>query len=264
MFMRPTRWFANVVMVLSLPSVALADQADQAGASYKQGMEALGNSKWDEALKLFTKAIDADPKHVASYIGRGRAYYAKQQYDKSIADCDQAISLDPMNAEAFYYRGRDYQFKGVADRAIEDYSSAIRLDPKHAQAFANRGYLHHELKKEYELAKKDYEEAMKLDPKIANVHNNLAWLLATCPEAKIRDGKAAVASATKACEMTQWKAHLFLDTLAAAHAEAGNFSEAVKWQKKALEKTDEFPKEEVEKAKDRLKLYKDGKPYRAE
>jgi Tfp pilus assembly protein PilF len=262
--MRPMGWFLNVGMVLALPCLAMARGGDQAGDSYKTAMEALNNGKWDEAIQHFSKAIEADPKQVASYLGRCRAYYAKGNYDKSIVDCDQAISLDPMNAEAFYYRGRAYQFKGTTDRAIEDYSTAIRLDPKHAAAWANRGYLNHEMKKDYEQAKKDYEQSLKLDPKIPNTHNNLGWLLATCPEAKLRDGKTAVACATKACELTQWKSALFLDTLAAAHAEAGNFPEAVKWQKKALEKPEEFPKEEVENAKLRLKLYLKGKPYRVE
>jgi len=249
-------------MALVLPCLALAEGGDQAGDSYNKAMEAFTNSKWDEAIQQFTKAIEADPKHVASYLGRCRAYYAKGNYDQSIVDCDQAISLDPMNAEAFYYRGRDYQFKGTTDRALEDYSAALRLDPRHAAAWANRGYLNHEMKKDYEQAKKDYEESLKLDPKIANTHNNLGWLLATCPEAKLRDGKTAVSCATKACALTQWKSVLFLDTLAAAYAEAGNFQEAVKWQKKALEKPEEFPKEEVENAKLRLKRYQEGKPYR--
>ena len=62
--------------------------------------------------------------------------------------------------------------------------------------------------------------------------------------------------------MTEWKQASYLGTLAAAHAEAGDFDEAVKWQKNALESSDELPKEEVEKMRSRLKLYEAGKPYR--
>ncbi len=73
-------------------------------------------------------------------------------------------------------------------------------------------------------------------------------------------GKRAVAAATKACELTEWKAPLMLDTLAAAYAEAGDFERAVKWQTKANELYSD-PKEKTEGER-RLKLYQAKQPYR--
>lgn len=96
------------------------------------------------------------------------------------------------------------------------------------------------------------------------VHNGLVWLQATCPVAHYRDGKKAVESATRACELTKWQEHGCLDTLAASYAEAGDFDTAVKWQKSALEL---LPKDDEQIRKDyhmRLELYQAKKPYREE
>jgi tetratricopeptide (TPR) repeat protein len=110
-------------------------------------------------------------------------------------------------------------------------------------------------------ARQSMEEAVKAGPQPAGACSSLAWLLATCWEDSIRDGKKAIGLATKACELSEWKNPDFLDTLAAAYAEAGQFDDAVKWQKKALEHPEAFDAAEFEQAKQRLKLYEARKPY---
>jgi serine/threonine-protein kinase len=89
----------------------------------------------------------------------------------------------------------------------------------------------------------------------------LAWLLATCWDDSIRDGKREVELATKACELTEWKDPVYVDTLAAAYAEAGKFDEAVKWEKKAMEQPGVLGPAALEQAKAQLKLYVAHKPY---
>lgn len=67
-------------------------------------------------------------------------------------------------------------------------------------------------------------------------------------------------NATRACELTKWTSPLALSTLAAAHAEAGAFDEAVMWQTKAVEAA--APDSDPTVAQSRLELYQAGKPYR--
>ena len=97
----------------------------------------------------------------------------------------------------------------------------------------------------------------------APVHENeLAWFWATCPSAAHRDSARAVEYATRVCEETQWKNGNFLDTLAAACAEAGDCAHAVEWQQKANALFTFTDEQEKHKAEERLALYKEGKPYR--
>jgi hypothetical protein len=69
----------------------------------------------------------------------------------------------------------------------------------------------------------------------------------------------AILAATKACELTEWKSFLLIDTLAAACAEDNDFGNAVKWQIRALELAPETKRKDMNA---RLELYKSGKPYR--
>jgi tetratricopeptide (TPR) repeat protein len=105
----------------------------------------------------------------------------------------------------------------------------------------------------------DFDEALRLGPDDHGACNAAAWFRATCEEGKYRDGKQAVVLGTKACELTKWEYCETIDTLAAAHAEVGNFDEAVRWQKKALELA---PPVSKKKMAERLALYESHKPYR--
>ncbi len=78
-----------------------------------------------------------------------------------------------------------------------------------------------------------YQEALHLVPDQPDVLNNLAWLLATCPDPKVRNGTQAVALAQRACEQSQDHKTIYLGTLAAAYAEAGRFDDAITTAQKA-------------------------------
>ena len=105
-----------------------------------------------------------------------------------------------------------------------------------------------------------YREFLKRDPDDGSALNGLAWVLATCPDARFRDGKMAVEMATRACELSKWAEAAWLDTLAAAHAEAGDFPSAVRWQLEAIAK---LPPGDPTRSGfvDRLQLYESNKPY---
>jgi hypothetical protein len=103
-------------------------------------------------------------------------------------------------------------------------------------------------------------ELARTYPDYVEGHLRLAWIRATCPDPQYRDGKLAVALATRGCELTNWKDAEALRTLAAACAEAGDFASAVKWQQKVVALAPQ--PQNGNDSQERLALYKSGQPYR--
>jgi len=190
------------------------------------------------------------------HVEKGIAVVSKDAMDYF----DEAIRLDPKDSDAYFNRGTAWQANGELTKAIGDYTEAIRCDRKNAEAFAARGLVWED-KGEFDKALADYDEAIRLEPNDDWSLNRRAWIRATCPNEKYRDGAKAIEDATKACELTDWEDADSLDTFAAAYAEAGQFDKAVEWQQKAIELAPDDEKADFET---RLKLYQEGKPYREE
>lgn len=216
--------------------------------------------EYDKAIADFTEAIRLDSKYAGAYSNRGAAWQGRGDFDKAIANYNEAIRLDPKDAVLYYNRGHAWQSKSDFDQAIQDYSKALQLDPKFAAAYYNRGRAS-EYKGKYDDAVADYNDAIRGDPKYARAYNARAWILATCPDVRFRDGNRAVASALRACELDPVNAANHIVTLAAAYAEVGDYEAAVKWQLRAIEVS---PASEKASLQIRLDLFRSGKPFREE
>jgi tetratricopeptide (TPR) repeat protein len=215
----------------------------------------------DQAVTFYTQEILRNPRSWNAYLYRGFVWDVKHEYDKAIDDYSRAIELYPWWANTFNNRGWTWHRKKAYDKAIADYTEAIRLDSKCVLAIANRG-LAWQAKGDYYKAFADYNRSVRVDPKYARGYTVRAWLYATCPDKRFRDGKLAVESATRACDLTGWKEAPKLAVLAAAYAEKGEFDKALKWQERAIARF--IDPEDRTKALERLKLYKDKKPCRIE
>ena len=217
---------------------------------------------YDKAIADLDEAVRLDPENNFAFYNRGRARAGKHEYDKAIADFTKAINLAPeMAADAHIERGAAWRDKKDYDKALADFEKAVQLEPESGIALANRGFAH-QMKGTYEQAKKDFDAAVSFDPRNAWVQNERAWFLATCPDARFRDGKEAVKAAGIACEDTGMKEADYLDTLAAAQAESGDFDAAVKTVGQAIAlmpASDNSLRQEYEA---RLALYRKRTPYR--
>ncbi|MBR9727706.1 sel1 repeat family protein [Shewanella intestini] len=91
---------------------------------------------------------------------------------------------------------------------------------------------------------------------------NVAWILATCPEAKFRDGDRAVDMSLKLLKSNQDDPTI-LDNLAAGYAEQGHFEQAVDTQKKAINALKLAPNlANIDEFQSRLEQYLNQQAYR--
>lgn len=215
--------------------------------------------KFDEQMADLDVLIKEKPTSL-SYTSRAATKILKKLYEEALKDLEEAIKLDEKNAMAYNNRGMAYFEQRDLEKAIPEFTLALKLLPKYQNALVNRGSCY-EMLGSYAEAKADYTEAIEADTEFPIAYNNRAWLLATCPVEEIRDAKLALEDGKKACELTNNGNPAFLDTLAAAHANSGDFAKAVEIEELALSKLakDAAPREEMEA---RVVLFKAKQAYR--
>jgi serine/threonine protein kinase/Flp pilus assembly protein TadD len=204
-------------------------------------IEALGPGRtigehYQEMAEFYTRRIETEPEDVESYLSRATFYIYLEDEEKALADLEQCAKL---------LRSRDHPAVGLVTKLAVLYREQEQydeVDPVFVKVLAFGFHM---------IA---YSSSRL---------NRLAWFQATFPSAEFRDGAKAVENATKACERTNWKNHEYISTLAAAYAEAGDFDDAIKWQKKAVDLlTEEQSSWHRTEYQSRLKLYQAGKPCR--
>jgi len=273
---------------------ATKDAGDNILVQIEKGQFLAALGEHDEAIENFTKLIEKFDAPGLYYF-RSVLYLQAKDYDKALADVNKSLRQGMDVATAT-------RLKGVIYLQMEKYDDAIRIFKKlrrhveHkddaaaqiAYATAKKGLyksalkmLNAELEKKpestdflrtladmelmfghWEKAAEVYERILKLNPTDSGVLNNYAWLLATCPDDKLRDGKRALEMAVSACEITFYAEAHILSTLASAHAELGDFEKAREWARKAVELGEKEKHESLDNLKSELAAYEEDKPWR--
>ena len=232
-----------------------------------EGLNNLGNAfaaegQLDQAIENFRKAIQINPNNSGAHNNLGVVLVAQGRFDEAIEDFRQATQVNPKLAATLDNLGIALAAKGRFDEAIENFRRAIQINPNRPDTFLHLGMTLDQMGRTRE-AVAQYQEALRLNPNLAGALNNLALILATSPDDKLRNGAEAVRLAEHACELTHYTQPFFIGTLAAAYAESGRFPEAVATAEKAeqLATTDGL-KKLAGNNRQLLELYRAGKPYR--
>ena len=215
-----------------------------------------------EALGPLTNAIRLHPAYAEAHYNLANAYLALKRPRDAAAEYQAALQLHPNHGPAHYRLGNLYFLDHQLDAAAQHYRAALAGNTNHAEAHYQLATVLAE-QKVARPAVGHYREALRLKPDWLEPLNNLAWMLATHPASELRDGAEAVRLANRALELTHHRDSAAFDTLAAAYAEAGRFSEAIAAAQHAL--TLAPPSTDPRLTNDmrnRLELYQQGRPYR--
>ena len=183
---------------------------------------AAGDSK--RALADLDASLEIEPRNAFALGLRGNVLMHLGQLGDAIDSFGRSIAEKPL-ARVHFDRGFAHELNGDLQRAITDYSEAMRLDPELVDAACARGQACQQTG-DFRGAVKDFDHCRKWKPDDPRATLALAWLLATCPDAAVRDGRKALVLATDLCDPILCSAPETLNALAAAYAELGEFGKA--------------------------------------
>ena len=162
---------------------------------------------------------------------------------------------------AFAGLGTALNKSGQTSKAIKALERANSIRPT-AETFNQLGVLFQD-QTDYAAARKAFQDGLRTDTRFLPAANNLAWLMATCPDEKIRNGRQAVRIAEQLAKSTNHQRPDILDTLAAAYAENGNFESAIATAGKAVTIAEKRNLQQLAaRIHKRLQLFQKHEPYR--
>ena len=215
-----------------------------------------GNTK--AALDEIERVLVVDPKLLGAIELQAAILAASDRMEDAIAGLKRAAAAMPDNNDLLVTLAIFFATNDQVQQALDIYDKLLTKPIPHGPIYRSRGDLLLNLGRQAE-AIAEYEKALQLDPEDSGILNNLAWVLATSPEPTLRDAKRSLTLANRACEATEFKKAHILSTLAAAHAENGDFESAIQWSSKAVQIGDEAADGQL---KAELDGYRAGKPWR--
>jgi Flp pilus assembly protein TadD len=241
---------------------ALQLQPDWWDAEYNLGTALLAKGQVDEAILHCERAVSMRPTDPDAQVSLGNLLFQKGRIDEAIAHYQKAVTVHPDHFLARYSLGHALLEKGELDGAIQVCRSALLLRPSDADCHTTLAIALEEKGNPAE-AIQHYQKALELAPRSIPTLTNLAWLLATSRDASLRNGLKAVELAKQADRLVGGTNTLVLRTLAAAYAENGEFANAIRTARSAMQLARMHGEDSLMTDLDQqIALYQLGMPYR--
>jgi tetratricopeptide (TPR) repeat protein len=245
----------------SLWAHTLACTTDNYIAHNSLGTALFQKGRVDEAIVHFQKVLAIKPDYTDTRINLGNALLQKGDMDAAILQYQQALQARPDDALAHSNLGAALYQKGNLDGAIEQYRQALHSDPHSSMARINLDNALLQKESPNDLLTQ-IQTPPQIKPETLEIQNDLAWVLATAPQASLRNGNHAIGLAQQANQLAGGKNPAYLRTLAAAFAETGRFADARENAQKAIDLARAAGQTNlVEQITAELKLYTAGLPF---
>ena len=261
-------------------------------AAHNLGADLSQEGTYRQAIRHYLHAIAIRPDYAASRSNLGIALERTGQLEAAAASYRTALSLEPDLAQAHVNLGSLLLAQGDPVAALDHYAHAAALRPESVDILSHNAELHHRMGRHDEAvvlyqralalapdsqelhtriadvylatnlhghARTHLEAALARDPRLLPAANRLAWILSTSTDAEMRDGSEALRLARICTNATRNMNPRFLQTLAAAHAELGEFEQAAAWQRRAADLTPLAARKPVE---NQIARYQSGEALR--
>jgi tetratricopeptide (TPR) repeat protein len=239
----------------------LAKNPDAWMAHNNLGLVLTDQGRVEEAIAEYRASLRIKPDHWGAHYNLANALVTQGKLADAITEYQVVLRAEPNFAPAHNNLGGALAKQGKVAKATAEFVAALRINPDSAEAHNNLGNVLLELGKVAE-AVAQYREALRLRPDFSYALSKMAWILATDENANFRNGAEAVQLAERFCVVTGSHRTKALDVLAAAYAEAGRFSDAIRIAQKAVESASAAGQQEMAKQiQERLKLYQAGRPF---
>jgi len=219
------RWRFRRVVLTALASVILISLMSLARAQVRY---------WQDGETLWAHALACTGPNVVVEGNLGQACYDKRKSSEAMMHFQNSLRLEPKQAQVQSSLGGLFLDMGQVNDALDLLGKALEIEPDFADAHYNLGNVYRQMGQATE-ALSHYRKVLEITPDDTQALTNMAWMLATWPDASIRDGSRAVELAERADSLTHGRNAVIGATLAAAYAEAGRFAEATKTGERVLE-----------------------------
>ena len=228
----------------------------------KMLIEAISAGKFALARELSAQLLSERPDLPLVHDLAGRVAVATGKLPEAISHFENWVKLSPQDPSAHHNLAAALSRTGQLDQAITHWQEALRLQPDYFQAHENLAETFYK-KGDFESALAHWDQAIRLRPTMVKLLNDLAWVLATLENDRLRNPEKALQLARQACESTDFKQPSYLDTLAAAYAAAGQFPQAVETAQKAIKLSWAAGQNDLsQRIQKRLQMYQRSQPYR--